>query len=60
MKLTKLEAFVWNNPHATFEELARATNRPLSALERAYDRAKKKTQKAHVELVFGKTGTKTA
>lgn len=42
-KLTKLESFVWNNPHVDFGHLASQTNRTVSAIERAYDRAKRKS-----------------
>lgn len=41
-KMTKLEKFVWDNPHVDFAVLASQTNRTVSSIERAYDRAKKK------------------
>jgi hypothetical protein len=45
-KLTKLESFVWNNPHVAFDALATQTNRTVSAIERAYSRAMRKTELA--------------
>lgn len=59
-KLTKLESFVWNNPHVTFTSLASQTNRTVSAIERAYDRAKRKANiaaKANVVEPFDYTLT---
>lgn len=53
-KLTKLESFVWNNPHATFDSLASQTNRTVSAVERAYDRAKRKADVAAQANVIDK------
>lgn len=41
-KMTKLELFVWNNPHADFQQIATLLNRSLRSIEQAYDRAKKK------------------
>lgn len=43
-EMTKLEKFVWNNPHADFAQLATQLNRTVSSIENAYDRASKKNK----------------
>jgi hypothetical protein len=53
-KLTDLELFVWNNPHADFQELATMLNRPLRSVEAAYTSACR-NQRAKVNAVLGST-----
>lgn len=42
-EMTKLEAFVWNNPHVDQQVLANQLNRSLTAVEQAWDRAHRKS-----------------
>lgn len=46
-KLTKLEKFVWSNYASDFRYLATQTNRSLTTIERAYDRARRKVLAVH-------------
>ena len=47
MKLSKLEAFVWQNQDRDWHQLASETNRSFSEIDRAYSRAKRKTFQRH-------------
>lgn len=42
VKMTKLEKYVWYNPHASMEQIAAALNRSVREMEKAYDRANRK------------------
>jgi hypothetical protein len=58
-KLTKLEKFVWSNYAANFQDLATQTNRSLSTIERAYDRARRKVLAVHANTWPANTPKKT-
>jgi hypothetical protein len=52
-KLTKLEKFVWSNYASDFRYLASQTNRTVTTIERAYDRARRKVL-GNLQITKGK------